>query len=752
MVVGLTGIVMSSIISMLQISAKQQLQATLTFQAQQIEKNLVKLLNDPNAWKYTFAANAANGSTYMACIQNNQPCTTSGQEPINGGVAVGTGATTDHPELGAPIYKIMDQTNLQVYDLTANTTGFAPTGKSCATWVDAPGVPTNNNCPLKFKITWMAKCNGAGGSCVSPVVHIFIRAWYNPDPKLRVTFNAANYSTDFYQGSDGSQACDWGWSVTKNQLTEVCAPFVGVGVDAVTHLNTRMEVFGTQKIYGFGAAGNTDGDNAVYLNTPTLDAGKSGIAIGFGNSHNGANMGGTGYVSAETQGGQYRNLVLNPLANPGATGFVGIGTTAPYGALDVTVDGNHKLLMRGAVGVGDSASISAVAMDGVTWKPLALVGSYAALYATNGTNMSYGNFGVQGSETVYGNQTTTGSGQINGNLVVSNNIFVGSLGHWMTDWFNQPVKSTDAPSFAGLTVNGNENIAGSLGIGGGLNVNNGPTTLNNGGLSMPNGDVNVNNGNVNINGNGKYLNVNSGYLHVAQPGGSQRLEYLPAGTGRLMLWTASNVTGYVQTDGGTNVAMALANGSGQVGTTTHSDFQIYTNNSPRLEVYADGGLHAKNPGNGNWTLYVENQFYADQVWSPAPVHISSDERLKKDISPLNDSLNRILKLKGVSYRLKTDDKSDHVKDGFIAQDLRQVFPELVDIDKKGFFAVTYEGLIAPIVEAIKVLSSKIEALTAKVEKLITEQSELANENAQLKIDNAAMRSRLDNLEAKINKK
>ena len=41
MVVAMTGIVMTAVVSLLQISAKQQMQSTLTFQAQQVEKNLV---------------------------------------------------------------------------------------------------------------------------------------------------------------------------------------------------------------------------------------------------------------------------------------------------------------------------------------------------------------------------------------------------------------------------------------------------------------------------------------------------------------------------------------------------------------------------------------------------------------------------------------------------------------------------------------------------------------------------------------
>ncbi len=53
----------------------------------------------------------------------------------------------------------------------------------------------------------------------------------------------------------------------------------------------------------------------------------------------------------------------------------------------------------------------------------------------------------------------------------------------------------------------------------------------------------------------------------------------------------------------------------------------------------------------------------------------SDERLKKDITPLSHSLQSILALNPVSFTWKDSGKGTY---GFIAQDVEKIFPELVE--------------------------------------------------------------------------
>ena len=62
--------------------------------------------------------------------------------------------------------------------------------------------------------------------------------------------------------------------------------------------------------------------------------------------------------------------------------------------------------------------------------------------------------------------------------------------------------------------------------------------------------------------------------------------------------------------------------------------------------------------------------------------ICSDARYKKNITSLNNSLDNILKVKGLRYDLRQAEFpeknfSDKNQIGFIAQDLEKIFPEMV---------------------------------------------------------------------------
>jgi len=68
--------------------------------------------------------------------------------------------------------------------------------------------------------------------------------------------------------------------------------------------------------------------------------------------------------------------------------------------------------------------------------------------------------------------------------------------------------------------------------------------------------------------------------------------------------------------------------------------------------------------------------------------------------------------RGVSFEWREDVQSEHSgKDlGVIAQEVEQVFPELVHVDHRCYKMVNYAGLIAPLIEAVKELDARITAL------------------------------------------
>jgi len=99
---------------------------------------------------------------------------------------------------------------------------------------------------------------------------------------------------------------------------------------------------------------------------------------------------------------------------------------------------------------------------------------------------------------------------------------------------------------------------------------------------------------------------------------------------------------------------------------------------------------------------------------------SSDIRLKKNISTLEDTLNKISRLRGVRYDRKNEPNTEEGKGkhiGFIAQELEKEFPELVETGADGYKSVTESSMTAILVEAIKEQQKEIELLKQEVAEL-----------------------------------
>jgi len=94
---------------------------------------------------------------------------------------------------------------------------------------------------------------------------------------------------------------------------------------------------------------------------------------------------------------------------------------------------------------------------------------------------------------------------------------------------------------------------------------------------------------------------------------------------------------------------------------------------------------------------------------------TSDDRLKSNIKPLFDEKDRLYLLEGKSYKKrllptgleedsliqKTEEIIEFPEYGYLAQELKEIFPDLVSQDTDGYHSVNYIGLIPVIVEALK---------------------------------------------------
>ncbi|MFL5788780.1 MAG: tail fiber domain-containing protein [Flavisolibacter sp.] len=88
----------------------------------------------------------------------------------------------------------------------------------------------------------------------------------------------------------------------------------------------------------------------------------------------------------------------------------------------------------------------------------------------------------------------------------------------------------------------------------------------------------------------------------------------------------------------------------------------------------------------------------------------SDARLKTNIKPMESVLDKINQLKPSSYQFK-DAKNKQLYDGFIAQDVEKIFPNLVyhieDMGKKEVYTMNYSGFGVIAIKAIQELQEEI---------------------------------------------
>ena len=95
--------------------------------------------------------------------------------------------------------------------------------------------------------------------------------------------------------------------------------------------------------------------------------------------------------------------------------------------------------------------------------------------------------------------------------------------------------------------------------------------------------------------------------------------------------------------------------------------------------------------------------------------VSSDERLKDNIKPIEGALHKVSQISGNTFDWN-EEKQDIYKGkdyGVIAQEIKEVMPELVDTRDNGYLAVKYDKIVPLLIESIKELKKEIEELKSK---------------------------------------
>ena len=154
-----------------------------------------------------------------------------------------------------------------------------------------------------------------------------------------------------------------------------------------------------------------------------------------------------------------------------------------------------------------------------------------------------------------------------------------------------------------------------------------------------------------------------------------------------------------------------------------------TNNGTGL-FSSDGSYPEGYNVQGRWAGFFDGNVKIEGNLTAASITNLSDYRFKENIRQLTDgSLNKLMDMNVVKYRLKNRQvdmgdtaktvyyaypedspilKKDHY--GLIAQELREIYPELVEEGEDGYLSVNYIELIPILIKSIQELKAEVNAL------------------------------------------
>ncbi|MCA9398987.1 MAG: tail fiber domain-containing protein [Candidatus Omnitrophica bacterium] len=122
-------------------------------------------------------------------------------------------------------------------------------------------------------------------------------------------------------------------------------------------------------------------------------------------------------------------------------------------------------------------------------------------------------------------------------------------------------------------------------------------------------------------------------------------------------------------------------------------------------------------------LAVNGQIHVSGTLTPAEMPLPSDRRLKINIEPLEGSLEKVLALNGVYFYWKDPEQGSERQIGLIAQDVEAVFPEMVTLGQGDYKVLTYDKMVAPLIDAVNTLKKKNDELKKRIQ-ILEEQKKM----------------------------
>lgn len=197
-------------------------------------------------------------------------------------------------------------------------------------------------------------------------------------------------------------------------------------------------------------------------------------------------------------------------------------------------------------------------------------------------------------------------------------------------------------------------------------------------------------------------------------------EYFPVAGGTINGNT--NVAGILRVNGQQSFYYQTSTNSQTVGTNNATGgTTICCGSSADVAI---NGANTKVPNlipRGTNTYYCGNaNFRWKGIYSAAAVNVSSDERLKRNIVPMDaETLARFVEgLNVVSYNYKDDEETAKARIGLIAQDVRKANADIaeyfVNEESDGMLSLAPADFVFPLIAAVQQLSARVRELEEKV--------------------------------------
>ena len=304
------------------------------------------------------------------------------------------------------------------------------------------------------------------------------------------------------------------------------------------------------------------------------------------------------------------------------------------------------------------------------------------------------------------------------------------------------VKDSTSTANGALVVDGGVGVAGTMNIGGGIDVDghtelditNISETLNVVGIATFTGNIDAN-GNLDVSGHTELDNVNvsaastfGGLVDVNANldvfGTSTFRDAVIVSSGGLTV-SVGNITGTLDNSLTLEVTGTGLSGGAAYNNSDSATFTVTSNATsdniadaivsrhPDTSNISVGGITCTGVSAGTHSISCGTITASGDITSTGDIvaYLTSDLRLKTNINPIADALNKVKSISGNTFEWNENSTHEGQDTGVIAQEIEALgLPGIIKERGDGYLGVRYERLVPLLIEAIKKLSDKVDSL------------------------------------------